>query len=171
MPEEENEGESEEIETEEEIKNIVRLAGRDLKGTRRIQAALSGLKGIGFPMAKAIVRAAGIDSTQKVGRLSEEQIGEMEKVLEDPIEYGVPKYMVNRREDYDTGEDLHLLGGDIEMVEREDISREKDMQSRRGIRHRRGLPVRGQRTRSTGRKGMTVGVEREKLKEKAEEEE
>lgn len=166
MPEEEKEDEK-----KENVRNIVRLAGRDLKGTRRIQAALSGLKGIGSSMAKAIVRAAGIDSTHKVGELTDDQIEELENVLDDPMEYGVPKFMVNRREDYDTGEDLHLLGGDIEMVEREDISREKDMESRRGIRHRRGLPVRGQRTRSTGRKGMTVGVEREKLKEKAESEE
>lgn len=158
-------------EDKEEIRGIVRLAGRDLKGTRRIQAALSSLEGIGSSMSKAIVHAAGIDGTQKVGVLDDGQIEKLEKVLEDPIGHGVPKYMVNRRRDYETGEDLHLLGGDIEMKEREDISREKGIQSRRGIRHQRGLPVRGQRTRSTGRKGMTVGVERKKLKEKAEKEE
>lgn len=155
-----------EEESEEGFKGIVRLAGRDLKGSRRIQAALSGLEGIGTSMAKAIVHASEIDGTRKVGGLSDDQIEKLSEVLEDPVDYGVPKWMVNRRKDYETGEDLHLLGGDIEIAEREDISREKDIQSRRGIRHRRGLPVRGQRTRSTGRKGMTVGVEREKLKEK-----
>lgn len=159
-----------EEENEEEIRGIVRLAGRDLKGSRRVQAALSGLKGVGSSMAKAITYAAGIDGTQKVGKLSDDQVEELGEVLEDPVDYGVPEYMVNRRQDYETGEDFHLIGGDIEMTEREDISREKDIQSRRGIRHQRGLPVRGQRTRSTGRKGMTVGVEREKLKEKSESE-
>lgn len=159
-----------EEENEEEIRGIVRLAGRDLKGSRRVQAALSGLKGVGSSMAKAITYAAGIDGTQKVGKLSDDQVEKLGEVLEDPVDYGVPEYMVNRRQDYETGEDFHLIGGDIEMTEREDISREKDIQSRRGIRHQRGLPVRGQRTRSTGRKGMTVGVEREKLKEKSESE-
>ncbi|KXB07038.1 30S ribosomal protein S13 [candidate division MSBL1 archaeon SCGC-AAA382C18] len=161
---------SEEAE-EEEIKGIVRVAGRDLKGERSIQAALSGLKGVGPSMSKAILTAAEIKGDRKVGSLSDEQVKGLEKILEDPADHGVPKWMLNRRKDYETGEDKHLIGGDIEMTEREDISREKDMRSRRGIRHQRGLPVRGQRTRSTGRKGMTVGVEREKLKEKSEEEE
>lgn len=142
------------------------MAGRDLKGTRRIQAALSKLKGIGSSMAKAIVHSAEIDGTQLVGKLSDEEINRLEDILENPLEYGIPKHMLNRRKDFETGEDLHLFGGEIEMAEREDISREKDIESRRGIRHRRGLPVRGQRTRSTGRKGTTVGVQRDKLKAK-----
>ncbi len=162
MPGEKNEG---------KMKGIVRVAGRDLKGERRIQAALSGLKGVGPSMARAIVHASDIEGTQKVGNLEDEEVDQLEKVLGDPIEHGIPEWMVNRRKDYETGEDRHLIGGDIEMTEREDIEREKDIRSRRGIRHQRGLPVRGQRTRSTGRKGMTVGVEREKLKQKQKEEE
>ncbi len=162
MPEEEN---------REEMKSIVRVAGRDLKGERKIQAALAGLKGVGPSMSKAIIKAAGLKPTKQVGLLTDEQVGDLENVLKDPADHDIPNWMLNRRKDYESGEDTHLIGGDIEMTEREDISREKDIRSRRGIRHRRGLPVRGQRTRSTGRKGMTVGVEREKLKEKAEEEE
>ncbi|KXB06882.1 hypothetical protein AKJ51_02570 [candidate division MSBL1 archaeon SCGC-AAA382A20] len=161
--------EKEEKNEDESIKGIVRLAGRDLSGARRVQAALTNLKGIGPSMARAIVHAAELDSTRKIGSLDEDEISDLSEVLKNPIDYEVPNWMANRRKDYETGEDLHLLGGDIEMAEREDISREKDIQSRRGIRHQRGLPVRGQRTRSTGRKGMTVGVEREKLKEKSEE--
>lgn len=161
MPEdEENEG----------MKGIVRLAGRDLEGSLRIQSALTNLKGVGSSMAKAIVHASDLDGTKKVGALEDQEIDKLEKVLENPLENDVPKWMVNRRKDYETGKDLHLIGGDIEMREREDISREKDIQSRTGIRHQRGLPVRGQRTRSTGRSGMSVGVEREKLREKEEEE-
>lgn len=176
MPEEEKEEKKEEEEApeEEDIKGIVRLAGRDLQGTRRVQAALTSLKGIGPSMARAIVFSAGLDGTQRIGTLDDDEINELNKVIQNPIENGVPNWMANRKKDYATGEDKHLLGGDIEMTEREDISREKDIQSRRGIRHQRGLPVRGQRTKSTGRKGMTVGVEREKLKQKqkeAEEEE
>ena len=166
MPEEETEEE-----LEEELKGIVRLAGRDLQGSRRIQSALSGLEGIGTSMARSIVYATELDGTKKVGRLTDEEMEKLEKVLDDPIEHGVPRWMVNRRKDYESGGDKHLLGGDIEIAEREDISREKDIQSRRGIRHQRGLPVRGQRTRSTGRKGMTVGVQRDKLKKKQAEEE
>ncbi|MFW5911885.1 MAG: 30S ribosomal protein S13 [Candidatus Hadarchaeota archaeon] len=153
----------------EKMKGIVRLAGRDLNGSLRIQPALTNLKGVGSSLAKAIVRASGLEGTRKVGTLSDEKVEDLEKVLEDPIESGIPKWMVNRRKDYESGEDLHIIGGDIDMLERQDITREKNIQSRRGIRHQRGLPVRGQRTRSTGRSGMSVGVEREKLREKEEE--
>lgn len=160
-----------EAEEDEGVKGIVRLAGRDLNGSLRIQSALTNLKGVGSSMAKAIVHASELDGTRKVGTLSDEEVDRLEEVLENPLENDVPKWMVNRRKDYETGDDIHLVGGDIDMVEREDISREKDIQSRRGIRHQRGLPVRGQRTRSTGRSGMSVGVEREKLREKEEAEE
>ncbi|MFP4005955.1 MAG: 30S ribosomal protein S13 [Candidatus Hadarchaeia archaeon] len=153
----------------EKMKGIVRLAGRDLNGSLRIQPALTNLKGVGSSLAKAIVRASGLEGTRKVGTLSDEEVEDLEKVLEDPIESGIPKWMVNRRKDYESGEDLHIIGGDIDMLERQDITREKNIQSRRGIRHQRGLSVRGQRTRSTGRSGMSVGVEREKLREKEEE--
>ncbi|KXA89568.1 hypothetical protein AKJ62_02815 [candidate division MSBL1 archaeon SCGC-AAA259D14] len=165
------EEEKEEKKEEEQVKGIVRLAGRDLQGTRRVQAALTNLKGIAPSMARAIVYAAEIDGTRKIGSLDDDEIEKLNDVIQNPMEKGIPKWMANRRKDYESGDDLHILGGDIEMTEREDISREKGIQSRRGIRHQRGLPVRGQRTRSTGRKGMTVGVEREKLKKKAEESE
>lgn len=156
----------EEIEESREIRGIVRLSGRDLKGERPVQSALTRLKGVGPSMARAVVHEARINGTEKVGRLSDDQVGTLEDIIEAPAEHGLPGWMMNRRKDLETGKDLHLVGGDVEMAEREDISREKDMRSRRGIRHQRGLPVRGQRTRSTGRKGMTVGVERKKLKQK-----
>lgn len=149
-----------------EVKEIVRLAGRDLEGSRHVRSALTDLKGIGSSMANAIVNAACLDGMRKIGTLDEDEIEKLDGVLQNPKDHGIPKWMVNRRKDYASGDDLHLLGGNIEMVEREDISREKSIKSRRGIRHERGLPVRGQRTRSTGRKGMTVGVDREKLRKK-----
>lgn len=157
-------------EEEEEIKGIVRLAGRDLKGTRRVQAALTSLKGVGASMAKAVVRAAGLRGTEKIGALPDDKIKELDEVIHNPKDHEVPSWMLNRRRDLETGEDRHLLGGDIEIAERADIGRERHIRSRRGIRHERGLPVRGQRTRSTGRKGMTVGVERKKLKKRRKEE-
>lgn len=154
---------------EEELRGIVRLAGRDLKGTWRVQTALTKLKGVSASMAKAIAHGAEIEGTKKIGSLDDDQIEKLNDVLHNPNDYDVPSWMLNRRKDLETGEDLHLLGGDIEMAERSDIQRERSIRSRRGIRHERGLPVRGQRTKSTGRKGMSVGVERKKLKEKRKE--
>jgi small subunit ribosomal protein S13 len=76
--------------------------------------------------------------------------------------------MLNRRKDYESGRDLHLVGADVTMAIRADIERERRIRSRRGIRHELGLPVRGQRTRTTGRKGLQVGVQRKETGAKTE---
>ena len=68
--------------------------------------------------------------------------------------------MLNRRKDITTGEDLHLLGSDLTLEIDKDIKLLKKIRSWRGVRHALGLKVRGQRTRTTGRTGRTVGVSR-----------
>ena len=67
---------------------------------------------------------------------------------------------MNRRKDCYTGKDLHLIGADIDLTKREDINRLKKIRAYRGIRHELGLPVRGQRTRANGRRGLALGVSR-----------
>jgi len=67
-----------------------------------------------------------------------------------------------------TGKSMHVCGSDLTMQYMEDISSMRKIRCYRGIRHERGYKVRGQRTRSTGRTGATVGVVRKKLVEKAE---
>ncbi len=147
-----------------EFKHIVRIAGKDLAGEKRVHLALADLKGVSLAFARAAAYAAGIDPFVKLGSLSKEQVERLEDVLRRPKDYGIPSWMLNRRKDYETGEDLHLIGADVDMAVRADIGRERRIRSRRGIRHELGLPVRGQRTRTTGRKGMTVGVKRKEVR-------
>jgi small subunit ribosomal protein S13 len=149
-----------------ELRHIVRVAGTDLKGEKRVDVALADIKGVGFAMARAVAYAAKVDPLTKIGYLTEEEVARIEEVLRDPLKYGIPSWMLNRRKDYETGRDLHLLGSDLVLAEKADIAREKKIRSRRGIRHELGLPVRGQRTRTTGRKGMTVGVMRKETRVK-----
>ena len=148
----------------EEFKHIVRIAGKDLTGEKRVQLALSDLKGVSVAFARAVAYAADVDPFVKLGDLSMEQIRKLEEVLRNPSEHGIPNWMLSRRKDYESGKDLHLLGADIAMAVRMDIGRERRIRSRRGIRHELGLPVRGQRTRTTGRKGLTVGVKRKEIR-------
>jgi small subunit ribosomal protein S13 len=70
--------------------------------------------------------------------------------------------MLNRRKDLLSGEDRHIMGADLLVNLREDINLLRKIRSYRGIRHERGLKVRGQRTKSTGRRGAVVGVVRKK---------
>ena len=147
----------------------MRLAGRDLEGKKAVQMALSDLKGVSFAFARAVAYASGVDPLVKIGTLSDEQVKDIEEVLRDPKAHGIPSWMFDRRADYETGADLHLISPAVEMAVRADIARERRIRSRRGIRHEFGLPVRGQRTRTTGRKGLTVGVKRKEVRLREEE--
>jgi len=66
--------------------------------------------------------------------------------------------MVNRPKDWETGLDMHVFGADWQVRVRDDINRMKMIRCYKGIRHETGQKVRGQRTRSNGRTGLTVGV-------------
>jgi len=74
--------------------------------------------------------------------------------------------MLNRRKDYETGEDKHLLSSDLAFTKDNDIKMLKKIKSYKGMRHAFGLPVRGQRTRSNFRrnKGKVTGVQKKKIK-------
>ncbi|MCS7127420.1 MAG: 30S ribosomal protein S13 [Thaumarchaeota archaeon] len=143
-----------------EAKLIVRLLGTDLDGTKHVPFALAAIEGVGINLGYAISRALGIDPTLRLGQLSEQQLSQIEDAIRNPLKYGIPVWMLNRRSDPVTGKNLHLIGPDLRLAVREDIEREKRIRSWRGVRHALGLKVRGQRTRTTGRKGGPVGVAR-----------
>jgi len=143
-----------------EVRQIVRLHGASLDGTKPIPYALTGIKGIGQRIAWAIVRRAGIDPNTRLGALSEGELKKLEAIIEDPSSWGLPTWLFNRRKDPRTGRDLHLLGSDLELQVKADIELMKEIRCWKGERHARGLKVRGQRTKTTGRKGRTVGVVR-----------
>jgi len=67
---------------------------------------------------------------------------------------------MNRRKDRTTGEDFHLIGPDLALQKKEDITFMQNIRTWKGIRHSLGLKVRGQRTKTTGRTGRSVGVRR-----------
>ena len=90
--------------------------------------------------------------------LQKTNVQAIEKLILNPIEAKFPLWFINRQRDIETGKDLHLLTSDIPFTLRNDIERERITASWRGYRHLSGLKVRGQRTRTSGRKGGAVGV-------------
>jgi small subunit ribosomal protein S13 len=141
-----------------EFRHIVRIAGKDIPGTKKTIIGISQIKGIGYNFAKAILDVSKINPNSNVGFLTESQVAEIEKTMRNPPSANIPSWFLNRRNDMDSGKDLHLITSDIDFNVRNDIEREKNMNSWRGFRHTYGLKVRGQRTRTTGRKGGAVGV-------------
>lgn len=150
--------------TPENFKHIVRIANVDLPGQKKISFALTGIKGIGKNFARAICYCAHVDQNKKVGNLADEEITTLNQVVNNPFNNGIPIWMFNRKKDYETGEHKHLFTGTLTFTQENDLKRLKKIKSYRGIRHIKGLPVRGQRTRSNFRKakGKVVGVSKKK---------
>lgn len=147
---------------QEQFRYVVRVAGTDIDGNLKVVHGLAGIKGIGVTTAMAIVRKLGIDPDKKTGFLTDEEVAKIEDLLQNPKRYGLPSWLFNRRKDYETGTDIHLVGSELIFKAKQDIEREKRIKSWKGIRHALGLKVRGQRTHTTGRLGVTVGVRKKK---------
>jgi len=140
-----------------DFRYIIRIANTDLDGNRTVVYALTGVKGMGVRLAEIVADLAEVPRTVKIGDLPEAKVAEIEQVLQSLPEY-TPHWILNRQNDWETGEDFHAFGSDVDLRVRDDINLMKKIRCYKGIRHEQGQKVRGQRTRSNGRTGLTVGV-------------
>ncbi len=146
--------------TANEYQHIVRIVGNDIPGAKKIIVGLTQIRGIGYNFANAIIDSLKIHSNGNIGNLTESQVQSIEKIIKDPKSANFPSWFLNRRKDVETGQTNHLITSDIALTVRNDIEREKGINSWRGYRHMYGLKVRGQCTRTSGRKGGAVGVQK-----------
>ena len=140
-----------------EFKYIVRIMNTDLQGEKSVVVALRGVKGVGVRTAEILVDRLELDRRARIGDLPDDKIEEIEKTLKELPDV-VPPWLLNRRKDLETGEDHHRIGPELDMSLRDDINMMRKIRCYKGIRHETGQKVRGQRTRSNGRSGLTVGV-------------
>jgi small subunit ribosomal protein S13 len=123
---------------------MARISGVDLPRDKRVEAALPYIYGIGATRTREILNATGVDADTRVKDLGEDEVGRIRDYID-------RNYRVE---------------GDLRRDVQTDIKRLIDIGSYRGLRHRRSLPVRGQRTQTNARtrKGpkKTVGVRRKK---------
>ena len=150
-----------ESELGEDFNYILRLADSDVDGLTRIGMGLTSVKGVGARTALAICEIAGVDKNKLGGHLTD---AEQDKIREaiDSYPTKVPLWMLNRQRDIETGDELHLFSMDVSMTQDDDIARLRATKAYRGLRHAARKRVRGQRTRSNGRTGLTLGVQRKK---------
>ncbi|MCK8816184.1 30S ribosomal protein S13 [Natroniella sulfidigena] len=119
---------------------MARIEGVDLPRNKRVEIGLTYIYGIGKSTAQKILDATGIDPDTRVRDLTEGEVAKLRKMIDEE----------------------YLVEGELRREVRSNIKRLKDIGSYRGLRHKRGLPVRGQRTQTNARtrKGpkKTVGV-------------
>lgn len=152
-------------EKSDDFKYIVRLSNTDVDGDKKLVFGLKSIKGIGSHLATFIADKTDINRDTKIGNLTDKQVEHLQKTI-DNVQNTAPKWMLNHRNDMQSGEDVHLVGAAIEMTLRDEINNMKKIRCYKGIRHERGLAVRGQRTRANNRKGLTLGVSKKRVLKK-----
>ena len=127
---------------------MARIAGIDLPNHKRVDIALTYLYGIGRSNVKTLLTKTGVEGTKRIKDLTEEEVGKIQKLLDKEFK----------------------VEGDLRIEILENIKRLREIGSYRGLRHAKGLPVRGQRTRVNARtkrgKRQTVGAMRKEVRAK-----
>ena len=138
---------------------ILRLADTDVDGLTPIGMGLTSVRGVGARTALAICDIADVEKSKMGGHLTDAEQERIRKAIEDyPTK--VPLWMLNRQRDIESGDELHLFSQEVGMTQKDDIARLRSTKAYRGLRHAARKRVRGQRTRSNGRTGLTLGVQR-----------
>jgi small subunit ribosomal protein S13 len=108
---------------------VPRIAGVDVPNDKRIEISLRYIYGIGPQLARVVLKEAGVDPNTRAKNLTEDEVTRIAGVIDRN----------------------YLVEGQLRRQVQQNIARLRDISSYRGMRHRRGLPVRGQRTRSNAR--------------------
>jgi len=149
-----------------DFRHIVRIADTDLDGSKQLFSAIRKINGVSFMISHAVCIASGIDMKRITGEMTVDEVRKIEDVLNDPLKYGLPTWLLNRRKDVETGKDMHNIGTDLKVAIDNDIKLMKKIRCYKGVRHMIGQPVRGQSTKSNFRnkrnKKSTLGVQRKK---------
>jgi len=150
-----------------EIRHLVRIANTDLDGHKPIYHAIRKIKGVGPMYANMLCNLTNIEKTKKTGTLTEQEIEKLNEAIKNPQKYNIPLWMMNRRNDYETGDNKHLITTDLKFSMESDIRRMKKIKSYKGVRHSIGQPVRGQRTKANFRRNKgrgSLGVKKKKMR-------
>lgn len=144
---------------------IIRIMQTDIPGNKNLLTGLTYLKGVSWSISNALCRIVGLDPKKKISDLTPKEIEDITKFLQEDASKKLPNFLLNRRKDFESGEDFHVTGTDLDMKKEFDIRRLKKIRSYRGLRHATGQPTRGQRTKShfrTKGKKRAVGVQKKK---------
>ena len=147
---------------EDQFVHILRVQNTNVKGTVKVMFALRAIKGVGRRMANIVLKTAGVDLEKRAGEVTEAEIETINDILSRPTEHGIPKWFLNRQHCPKEGTWTQLVSNNVDSKLREDLEKLKKIRNHRGLRHHWGHKVRGQHSKSTGRRGRTLGVTKKK---------
>merc|ERR1712156_521709 len=141
-----------------DFQHILRVLNTNIDGKEKIMYAMTSIKGVGRRYSNIVLKKADIDQTKRAGEITDAELERIMEIMQNPRDYKIPDYFLNRKKDIKDGKYSQVLSNQLDNKLREDLERLKKIRSHRGLRHYWGLRVRGQHTKTTGRKGRTVGV-------------
>ncbi|KAJ8116340.1 hypothetical protein OPT61_g2213 [Boeremia exigua] len=141
---------------------IIRLLNTNVDGKQKVMYALTKIKGVGRRYSNLVCKKADVDLTKRAGDLTSEELERIVTIIQNPLQYKIPTWFLNRQRDIVDGKDTQVLANGVDSKLRDDLERLKKIRAHRGLRHYWGLRVRGQHSKTTGRRGRTVGVSKKK---------
>merc|ERR1711890_42934 len=144
--------------TPENFQHILRIQNTNIDGNRKIGFALTSIRGMGRRFTDLVLKKADVDCAKRAGQITEEELERIQTTMAQPKNFKIPVWFLNRQRDIKDGKDGQLTSNNLDNKLREDLERMKKTRIHRGIRHYWGLRVKGQKTKTTGRHGRTVGV-------------
>lgn len=141
-----------------DFQHILRILNTNVDGRQKVWVALTAINGIGRRFSVLCCKKADIDLSKRAGELSQEEVAKLVAIISQPLQFKIPKWFLNRQKDFKDGKDKHVSSNALDASLRDDLERLKKIRAHRGLRHFWGLRVRGQHTKTTGRRGRTVGV-------------
>jgi len=146
----------------EKFQHILRVLNTNIDGRRKVGFALTAIKGVGRRFAHVVIRKADVDLNKRAGELTDEEVERVITIISNPRQYKIPDWFLNRQKDVKDGKYSQVTSNNLDTKVREDLERLKKIRAHRGLRHYWSLRVRGQHTKTTGRRGRTVGVSKKK---------
>lgn len=146
-----------------EFQLILRILNTNVKGTDKVMYALTKIKGIGRRFSNLILKKADIDLNKRAGELSEEEIENLKTIIASPLQFNIPQWFLNNQKDHKDGKYSQTVSNQLDTKLRDNFERMKKMRLHRGLRHYWNLRVRGQHTKTTGRRAArsTMGGAKE----------
>ncbi|KAF9346869.1 ribosomal 40S subunit protein S18B [Mortierella sp. AD094] len=145
-----------------QFQHILRVLNTNVEGKTKIMFAMTNIKGVGRRYANLVCKKADIDLKKRAGELTNEELERLVTIMQNPTQYKVPQWFLNRQKNFVDGKYTQLLANGLDNQMREDLERLKKIRAHRGLRHYWGVRVRGQHTKTTGRRGRVVGVSKKK---------
>ncbi|PAA58196.1 hypothetical protein BOX15_Mlig028326g1, partial [Macrostomum lignano] len=144
------------------FKHIIRISNTNIDGKVMARTAMTSIKGVGRRYSDLVAKRAGIGRDRRAGQLSDDEIEQMVTIIMNPQQFKIPHWVLNRQKDIKDMKHRHVISNQLDTKLREDLERLKRVRAHRGLRHYWTLRVRGQHTKTTGRRGRTVGVSKKK---------